>query len=285
MPPPRPAPAVQGGPEQAGGLVHYAAMIPYPNIDPIAIQLGPVAIRWYGLMYIIGFAIAWLLARHRAKQPGSGWSAQQIDDLIFYSAMGVIVGGRLGSILFYNFEAWLHDPVMLLRVWEGGMSFHGGLLGVLVAMWLYGRKLGRSLFEMTDFVSPLAPLGLAFGRIGNFINGELWGKPTDVPWGFVVNGVGRHASQLYQAALEGVALFLILWFFSARKPPRMAVSGMFGVGYGVFRFLAEFVRLPDAHIGYLAFGWFTMGQLLSLPLIIAGLVLLWLAYRPAAAKA
>jgi phosphatidylglycerol---prolipoprotein diacylglyceryl transferase len=260
-------------------------MIPYPNIDPIAIQLGPVAIRWYGLMYIIGFAIAWLLARHRAKQPGSSWTAQQIDDLIFYSALGVIVGGRLGSILFYNFEAWLHDPVMLLRVWEGGMSFHGGLLGVMVALWLYGRKLGRSFFEMTDFVSPLAPLGLAFGRIGNFINGELWGKPTDVPWGFVVNGVGRHASQLYQAALEGVALFLILWFFSARNPPRMAVSGLFGVGYGVFRFLAEFVRLPDAHIGYLAFGWFTMGQLLSLPLIAAGLVLLWLAYRPAAAQA
>jgi phosphatidylglycerol---prolipoprotein diacylglyceryl transferase len=255
-------------------------MIPYPNIDPIAIQLGPVAIRWYGLMYIIGFAIAWFLARHRARQPGSGWTAQQIDDLIFYSAIGVIVGGRLGSILFYNFDSWLRDPVMLLRVWEGGMSFHGGLLGVVTALWLYGRKLGRGFFEMTDFVAPLAPLGLAFGRLGNFINGELWGKPTDVPWAFVVNGVSRHASQLYQAALEGVALFLILWFFSARKPPRMAVSGMFALGYGVFRFAVEFVRMPDAHIGYLAFGWLTMGQLLSVPLIVLGAALLWLAYRP-----
>jgi phosphatidylglycerol---prolipoprotein diacylglyceryl transferase len=255
-------------------------MIPYPNIDPIALQLGPVAIRWYGLMYIIGFAIAWFLARHRARQPGSGWTAQQIDDLIFYSAIGVIVGGRLGSILFYNFDAWMHDPVMLLRVWEGGMSFHGGLLGVVLALWLYGRKLGRTFFEMTDFTAPLAPLGRAFGRLGNFINGELWGKPTDVPWAFVVNGVPRHASQLYQAGLEGVVLFLILWFYSARKPPRMAVSAMFGLGYGVFRFIVEFVRLPDAHIGYLAFGWLTMGQLLSVPLIVLGAVLLWLAYRP-----
>jgi phosphatidylglycerol---prolipoprotein diacylglyceryl transferase len=260
-------------------------MIPYPNIDPVALQLGPVAVRWYGLMYIIGFAIAWFLGRHRAKQPGSSWTPQQVDDLIFYSALGVILGGRLGSILFYNFDAWMHDPVMLVRVWEGGMSFHGGLIGVVIAMWLYGRKLGRSFFEMTDFVAPLAPLGLAFGRIGNFINGELWGKPTDVPWAFVVNGVARHASQLYQAALEGAALFLILWFFSARRPPRMAVSGMFALGYGVFRFLVEFVRLPDAHIGYLAWGWLTMGQLLSLPLIVLGIALLWLAYRPAARHA
>jgi phosphatidylglycerol---prolipoprotein diacylglyceryl transferase len=260
-------------------------MIPYPNIDPVAIQLGPVAIRWYGLMYIIGFAIAWFLARHRAKQPGSGWTTQQIDDLIFYGAIGVIVGARIGSILFYNFDSWLRDPVMLLRVWEGGMSFHGGMLGVALAMWLYGRKLGKGFFEMTDFVAPLAPLGLAFGRLGNFINGELWGKPTDVPWAFVVNGVARHASQLYQAALEGVALFLILWFFSARQPPRMAVSGLFLLGYGVFRFVVEFVRLPDAHIGYLAWGWVTMGQVLTLPMIAIGAALLWLAYRPSARAA
>jgi phosphatidylglycerol---prolipoprotein diacylglyceryl transferase len=255
-------------------------MIPYPNIDPVAIQLGPVAIRWYGLMYIIGFGIAWYLARRRAREPGSGWSAQQIDDLIFYGAIGLIVGARLGSIVFYNFDAWLRDPVMLLRVWEGGMSFHGGMLGVALAMWLYGRKLGRGFFEMTDFVAPLAPLGLAFGRLGNFINGELWGKPTDVPWAFVVDGIPRHASQLYQAALEGVLLFLILWFYSARNPPRMAVTGAFVLGYGCFRFAVEFVRMPDAHIGYLAFGWLTMGQLLTLPMIVLGLVLLWLAYRP-----
>jgi phosphatidylglycerol:prolipoprotein diacylglycerol transferase len=260
-------------------------MIPYPDIDPIAVQIGPLAIRWYGLMYILGFAIAWFLARRRAAQPDSGWTAQQIDDLIFYCALGVIAGGRLGSILFYNFDAWTRDPVMLIRVWEGGMSFHGGLLGVLLALWLYGRKLGRDFFTMTDFVAPLGPLGLAAGRVGNFINGELWGKPTEVPWAFVVDGVPRHASQLYQAALEGIALFVILWFFSARNPPRMAVSGMFALGYGVFRFAMEFLRLPDAHIGYLAFGWLTMGQLLSLPLIALGAVLLWLAYRPDARPA
>jgi phosphatidylglycerol:prolipoprotein diacylglycerol transferase len=254
-------------------------MIPYPNIDPVAIELGPLAIRWYGLMYIVGFAIAWALARHRAKQPGSGWALAQIDDLIFYCAIGVIVGGRIGSIVFYNFDAWTRDPLMLLRIWQGGMSFHGGLLGVMLAVWLYGRKLGKTFFEMTDFIAPLAPLGLACGRLGNFINGELWGKPTDVPWGFVVDGTTRHASQLYQAGLEGITLFLILWFYSARRPPRMAVSGMFALGYGLFRFAVEFVRLPDAHIGYLAWGWLTMGQLLSTPLIMLGLVLLWLAYR------
>jgi phosphatidylglycerol---prolipoprotein diacylglyceryl transferase len=254
-------------------------MIPYPDIDPIAIQLGPLAIRWYGLMYILAFGTAWFLGRRRAREAGSGWTPQQVDDLIFYGALGVIVGGRLGSILFYNFDAWTRDPVMLLRVWEGGMSFHGGLIGVVIAVWIYGRRQGREFFAITDFISPLAPLGLAFGRIGNFINGELWGKPTDVPWAMIVNGVPRHASQLYQAALEGVTLFLILWFFSARRPPRMAVTGMFALGYGVFRFLVEFVRMPDAHIGYLAFGWLTMGQLLSLPLAVFGAVLLWLAYR------
>ena len=260
-------------------------MIPYPDIDPVAIQLGPVAVRWYGLMYIVGFAIAWFLARHRAKQPEFGFKVQQVDDLIFYAAIGLIVGARVGSILFYNFDAWLRDPVLLLRVWEGGMSFHGGMLGVALAMWLHGRKLGKGFFEMTDFVAPLAPLGLACGRLGNFINGELWGKPTDVPWAFVVDGVPRHASQLYHAALEGVTLFFILWFFSARRPPRMAVSGLFLLGYGVFRFAVEFVRLPDAHIGYLAWGWVTMGQVLTLPMIVIGAVMLWLAYRPAARAA
>ncbi|NGP54076.1 prolipoprotein diacylglyceryl transferase [Thioalkalivibrio sp. XN8] len=256
-------------------------MIPYPNIDPVALQLGPLAIRWYGLMYIVGFAIAWALARHRARQPGSGWTPEQVDDLIFYSALGVIIGGRIGSIVFYNFDSWLRDPLVLFRIWEGGMSFHGGLLGVVLALWLYGRKLGKSFFAMGDFVAPLAPLGLACGRLGNFINGELWGKPTDVPWGFVVDGTTRHASQLYQAGLEGVTLFVILWLYSARRPPEKAVSGMFLLGYGVFRFAVEFVRLPDAHIGYLAWGWLTMGQLLSLPLIVFGGVLLWLAYRRA----
>lgn len=260
-------------------------MIPYPEIDPVAVALGPLKIRWYGLMYLAGFAIAWLLARHRAKKPEFGWQVSWVDDLIFYLALGLILGARVGYILFYNFDQWIHDPVMILRIWEGGMSFHGGLLGVLLAAWLYGRKLGKGFFEMTDFIAPLAPLGLFCGRLGNFINGELWGKPTDVPWAFVVDGVPRHASQLYEGILEGFVLFALLWFYSARRPPVMAVSGAFLTGYGLFRFAVEFLRVPDAHLGYLAFGWLTMGQVLSSPMILGGLLLLALAYRrrPAAA--
>ncbi len=187
-------------------------------------------------------------------------------------------------MLFYNFDQFLENPLSLFRIWEGGMSFHGGLLGVLVAMYLYARKLGRAFFEATDFVAPLVPIGLGFGRIGNFINNELWGKPTDVPWAVVVNGQARHASQLYEALLEGLVLFAILWIFSSKPRPVMAVSGLFLLGYGVFRFAVEFVRLPDASLGYLALGWVTMGQVLSLPMIVAGGVLIWLAYsrcRPA----
>jgi phosphatidylglycerol:prolipoprotein diacylglycerol transferase len=260
-------------------------MIPYPEIDPVAIALGPLKIRWYGLMYLVGFAIAWFLARSRAKKPEFGWKVEWVDDLIFYLALGLILGARIGYILFYNFDEWMADPLMILRIWEGGMSFHGGLIGVALAAWLYGRKLGKPFFEMTDFIAPLAPLGLFCGRIGNFINGELWGKPADVPWAFVVDGVGRHASQLYEGILEGFVLFAILWLYSARRPPTMAVSGAFLVGYGLFRFAVEFVRVPDAHLGYLAFGWLTMGQVLSSPMILAGLALLALAYRRSAAAA
>ena len=260
-------------------------MIPYPEIDPVALALGPLKIRWYGLMYLLGFAIAWFLARRRARQPAFGWRVEWVDDLIFYLAIGVILGGRLGYILFYNFADWTQDPLMILRIWEGGMSFHGGLLGVIAAAWLYGRKLGKSFFEMTDFIAPLAPLGLFFGRVGNFINGELWGKPTDVPWAFVVDGVPRHASQLYEGLLEGLVLFTILWLYSARRPPVMAVSGGFLLGYGLFRFLVEFVRVPDAHLGYLAFSWLTMGQILSTPMILGGLLLLALAYLRRSAPA
>lgn len=254
-------------------------MIPYPDMDPVIFAIGPVAVRWYGLMYLIGFAIAWLLARHRAKQPEFGWKVEWVDDLIFYGALGLIVGARVGYMLFYGWETLADDPLALFKIWQGGMSFHGGLLGVLVAVWLYGRRIGKGLWQTTDFVVPLAPLGLFFGRMGNFINGELWGKPTDVPWAFVVNGVPRHASQLYEGILEGLVLFTLLWLYSARRPPTMAVSGAFLLGYGTFRFLIEFVRLPDAQLGYLAFGWVTMGQVLSTPMILAGLVLLALAYR------
>ena len=253
-----------------------------PQIDPIAIQLGPLAIRWYGLMYLFGFAAAWWLGRRRARRAGSGWRAEQVDDLVFYAALGVILGGRVGYVLFYGFEQLLADPLYLLRIWQGGMSFHGGLLGVLVAAWLFGRKHGFGFFGTTDFVAPLVPLGLGAGRIGNFVNGELWGRVSDVPWAMVFAHAGplpRHPSQLYEALLEGLVLFLLLWFYSARPRPRMALSGLFLVGYGAARTAVEFAREPDAHLGFLAGGWLTMGMLLSVPMVVAGAVLMGLAYR------
>ncbi|MCF6363488.1 MAG: prolipoprotein diacylglyceryl transferase [Gammaproteobacteria bacterium] len=257
-------------------------MLNYPLIDPVAVSLGPLKIHWYGIMYLIAFGAAWWLGRRRARQPGSGWNDEQISDLIFYGALGVVLGGRIGYTLFYNFSHFASDPVSILRLWEGGMSFHGGLLGVLLAMWLFGRKYKHSFFELTDFIAPLVPIGLASGRLGNFINGELWGQPTNVAWGMVFPGAGplpRHPSQLYEMFLEGIVLFFIVWIFSAKPRPRMAVSGVFALGYGVFRFAVEFVRQPDEHLGFIAFGWLTQGQLLSAPLILTGIVLLWLAYR------
>ena len=271
----------------------------FPEFDPVALQVGPLAIRWYGLMYLVGFAAAWWLGRLRARQPDAVIATRQMDDLLFYAALGVILGGRLGYTFFYDFDGWLADPVQILRVWEGGMSFHGGFLGVLVAMWWYGRRIGKGFFALTDFIAPLVPLGLLAGRIGNFVNGELWGAPGNVPWAMQVSCAYHpslcrdklllspssvltpplHPTQLYQAALEGLVLFLLLWFFSARRRPTMAVSGLFLLGYGLFRFLVEFLRMPDAHLGYLAFGWVTMGQLLSAPMMLAGVVLLTLAYR------
>lgn len=252
-------------------------MLKYPEIDPVAIALGPLKVRWYGLMYLVGFVAGWWLGRRRA--PRHGWTLRQVDDLIFYVAIGVIVGGRIGSKLFYDLGSFLDDPVSLFRIWEGGMSFHGGLLGVLVAMFFFARSRQMTFFQVTDFLAPLVPVGLGAGRIGNFINGELWGKPTDLPIGFLVDGQVRHASQLYEALLEGVVLFALLWWFSSRPRPRMAVSGLFLLGYGVFRFIVEFVRLPDSHIGYLAWDWLTLGQLLTIPMIAFGLILIWLAYR------
>ncbi|XSG85196.1 MAG: prolipoprotein diacylglyceryl transferase [Methylohalobius sp. ZOD2] len=263
-------------------------MLPYPHIDPVAIQIGPLKVHWYGLMYVIGFLGAWFLARWRA--PRHDWQTETIDDLIFYGALGVVLGGRIGYMVFYNFPVLLHDPWSFFRVWEGGMSFHGGLLGVLAAMGWFAHKHRRAFFEVTDFLAPLVPVGLFFGRLGNFINGELWGKVTDLPWGMVFPTGGplpRHPSQLYEAILEGLVLFTVLWIYSAKPRPRMAVSGLFLLLYGAFRFLVEFIREPDAHIGYLAFGWLTMGQLLSTPMILAGLLLLAFAYRrpsPATAR-
>jgi phosphatidylglycerol:prolipoprotein diacylglycerol transferase len=254
-------------------------MFVYPHPDPVALSLGPLQVRWYGLMYLVGFLAAWWLARRRAASPGSTWTPTEVDDLIFYCALGVILGGRLGWILFYGTERILADPLSLLRIWEGGMSFHGGLVGVLVALAMFASRRGKRIADVFDFTAPLPAIGFGAGRIGNFINGELWGKPTDVPWAVVVDGVALHASQLYEALLEGLVLFVILWWFTSSPRPRLAPSGLFLLCYGVFRFAVEFVRVPDANRGYLLFDWMTMGQILSLPMIIAGAWLLAIAYR------
>lgn len=251
----------------------------YTGFDPVALQLGPLAIRWYGLMYLVGFVGAWWLMRRRAAQPGAPCTAEQVDDLLFYGALGVILGGRIGYMLFYGWDQLAREPLSILKIWQGGMSFHGGFLGVLLAVWWYARKVGGSFWELIDFAAPAVPLGLGAGRLGNFINGELWGRVTDVPWAFIVDGQARHPSQLYEAILEGPILFALLWLYSAKPRPVMAVSGLFLIGYGSFRTLVEFFRLPDAHIGYLAFDWMTMGHVLSIPMVLAGVVLLWLAYR------
>jgi phosphatidylglycerol:prolipoprotein diacylglycerol transferase len=267
-------------------LAETSTMIPYPQIDPVAISLGPLKVHWYGLMYIIGIGAAWFLARLRAKEPGFPWTATQIEDLIFYCAVGLMLGGRLGYIFFYNFQAFMNEPMILFRVWEGGMSFHGGMLGAFAGMAVFAHKVGARFGDVTDFIGPYVPLGLFTGRIGNFINGELWGKPTDLPWGMIFPTGGpepRHPSQLYEAFLEGIVLYLVLWWFRRQSPPRTAVSGMFLLLYGAFRFAVEFLRLPDAHIGYLAFGWLTMGMVLSLPMIVAGLFILAMAYSKAKA--
>jgi len=271
-------------------------MLNYPDIDPVALSVGPLKVHWYGLMYLLAFAGVWILGRYRAARPESHWNPQMVDDVVFYGVIGTILGGRLGYMLFYGFGQMLDNPLSVFRIWEGGMSFHGGFIGVLTALWLFGKRYGLGVWQVSDFIAPLVPPGLFAGRIGNFINGELWGHPTDAVWGMRVpceklgeycRGLPQgtewspplHASQLYEAALEGIALFLILWVFSSKPRPTMAVSGMFMLVYGIFRFLIEFVRLPDAHIGYLAFDWVTMGQVLTLPLIFVGLVLLGLAHR------
>jgi phosphatidylglycerol:prolipoprotein diacylglycerol transferase len=261
-------------------------MIAYPQIDPVALSLGPLKVHWYGLMYLAGFLGGMWLGKVRARKPGSNWTTDQVNDLVFYIAVGIILGGRLGYVLFYdigsNFDLYVADPLRVFKVWEGGMSFHGGLLGVIISMALFGRKTNKRFFSVADFTAPLVPIGLGAGRIGNFINGELWGKVTDVPWAMVFPGAGplpRHPSQLYEALLEGVVLFLILWMYSSKPRPLMSVSGLFLICYGVFRFLVEFVRLPDEHLGYLAFDWLTMGQILSLPMILLGLVLFGWAFK------
>ena len=254
-------------------------MLTYPNFNPIAFRLGPVKVHWYGIMYLLGFAAGWWLARVRAKKPGSTWKPNDVDDLIFFAMLGVIIGGRIGYVLFYGLKFWAADAWYPLKIWEGGMSFHGGLLGVAAALALFAWRRGRNIGDVYDFTAPLPALGLFFGRIGNFINNELWGKETTVPWGFLVDGKVRHASQLYEAGLEGLVLFAIVWWFTSRPRPRLAPSGLFLLVYGIARFLIEFVRVPDEHIGYLAGGWLTEGQVLSVPMILVGAGLLAWAYR------
>lgn len=257
-------------------------MLTYPNIDPVAVSIGPLSIHWYGLMYLVGFTLAYLMMMHRAKQPGSNWNKEQVSDLIFYSAMGVVIGGRFGYVLFYNFSKFLDDPLWLFAVWEGGMSFHGGLLGVIVACILFAHRYGKTLFQVTDFGAPMVPIGLLTGRLGNFIGGELWGRVSDAPWAMVFPKGGplpRHPSQLYEMFLEGFVLLIILWVFSRKPRPTMAVSGLFLVGYGVFRFMVEFVREPDNHIGFDLLGWMTRGQILCVPMVLFGGALIYIAYK------
>jgi phosphatidylglycerol:prolipoprotein diacylglycerol transferase len=257
-------------------------MLVHPQFDPVALQLGPLAIRWYGLMYLVAFGLLWWFGRRRIDSRGdSVWTRKDLDDALFYGILGTIIGGRLGYVLFYKPAEYLAEPWRVFYVWEGGMSFHGGLIGVVLAMWLFARMRKQDWLAITDFIAPLVPLGLAAGRLGNFINAELWGRPTDLPWAMVfpnVDSVPRHPSQLYEFALEGVLLFFVLWFFSARPRPRGAVSGLFLIGYGAVRFAVEFTREPDSYLGVLALG-LTMGQWLSLPMIVAGGGLFAWAYR------
>lgn len=248
-------------------------MRPYPDIDPIAINLGPIAIHWYGLAYLAAFAFAWWLGTRRAQRPGSPFSRQDVADLIFYGALGAILGGRIGYVLFYGFERLLADPLYLFAFREGGMSFHGGMIGVILAVWWFGRRQGRGLFEVTDFVAPLVPIGLGFGRLGNFANAELPGRVTEVSWALVYPGdvVARHPSALYQAFSEGLLLFAIMLLVAARPRPTGLVSGAFLLAYGGLRFVTEFFREPDAHLGFVALDWMTMGQVLCVPMILGGI--------------
>ena len=268
-------------------------MIAYPEIDPVAIALGPVKVHWYGLMYLAAFATAWALAMHRAGKSWTPVVKSQVEDLIVWGALGAVLGGRLGYVFFYGFEQFLDDPIWAVQVWKGGMSFHGGTIGVIVAMFMYARKIKTTFPALMDFVAPLVPLGLGFGRIGNFIGQELWGRETDVSWGMVFpddpEQLVRHPSQLYEAGLEGVLLFILIFAYSAKPRITGTVASSFLVGYGCFRFIVEFYRQPDSHIGYDLFGWMTRGQWLSAIMVVLGLVLaayfVWSAKRRQKASA
>lgn len=256
----------------------------HPEIDPIAFSFGPLAVHWYGLMYLVAFLLAWAIGVQSAKKRESPVVPKQVEDLMFYGALGVVIGGRLGYVFFYNFDAFIEEPSSMFRIWEGGMAFHGGLLGVVAAMWLYARSLSQPFLKVMDFVAPLVPPGLFFGRLGNFIGQELWGRETSVAWGVVFPKdpelLTRHPSQLYQAFLEGAVIFVVLYWYSRKPRPLGAVCSLFVFLYGLFRFAAEFFREPDAHIQFDLFDWMTRGQLLSIPMIFVGLgVFVWAYYR------
>ena len=278
---------------------------PFIAIDPVVFSLGPFDVHWYGIMYLLAFLFFWAAGNWVAKnRTWWGWSPQEVGDILFYGMVGVVLGGRLGYVFFYSLDSFLQDPLFLFKITQGGMSFHGGLIGVIVAMWWFGRRTGRTLWQVADFAAPLVPVGLGLGRIGNFIGGDLWGRTSDVPWAMIfpnsiqaggwqsealraawANGsldhLARHPSQLYQAFGEGLLLFLLLVFYSRKPRPAAAVSGLFLIGYGCFRFVAEFFREPDGHIGYITGGWLTMGMLLSTPMIAAGVIIMTFAYRKA----
>ncbi len=290
-------------------------MLIHPNFDPIAIHVGPLAVRWYGLMYLVGFILAVLIGRLRLRLPhvaAQGWSAKDIDDILFYGVLGTILGGRLGYVLFYKADYYFAHPLDIFKVWQGGMSFHGGFLGVTLAMMLFAYQRKRTWLQVTDFVAPMVPTGLAAGRLGNFINGELWGRVTDphAPWAMLFQSASnddalwlvshpqlaakwhladvfaqyhmlpRHPSELYEIALEGIALFFLLFFFTRKPRPVGAASAVFLMGYGLARFIVEFAREPDDFLGLLALG-MSMGQWLSLPMIIVGIALFVWSYRRA----
>ncbi|QHP60442.1 prolipoprotein diacylglyceryl transferase [Pectobacterium carotovorum] len=275
----------------------------FPQFDPVIFSIGPLALHWYGLMYLVGFVFAMWLAVRRANKPGSGWTKDEVENLLYMGFLGVFVGGRLGYVLFYAFPSFLENPLYLFKVWDGGMSFHGGLMGVICVMLWFAHRTKRHFFQVADFIAPLIPFGLGAGRLGNFINGELWGRvTTDTPWAMLFPGsrsedmmlavsspqwqaifnqygmLPRHPSQLYQMMLEGVALFIILNLFIRKSRPMGSVSGLFLIGYGTFRIITEFFRQPDAQLGL--FGdLFSMGQILSLPMVIAGILMMVWAYR------
>lgn len=257
-------------------------MITLPEINPVALKIGPISIHWYGIMYLLGFLAAWFFGIKRSQRIKGLWKTENISDLIFYGMVGVLLGGRLGYVIFYNLPFYLKHPLDIFKVWDGGMAFHGAVIGVVIAFILFARKTGKNLFQVGDLILPTVPIGIGFGRIGNFINGELWGTPSSLPWSMIFprdpSRLPRHPSELYEFLLEGVLLFVILWIYSSKERPRMAVSGMFLALYGIFRFIVEFVRLPDVQLGYLAFNWLTMGQILSMPMILCGAFFIYWGY-------